>query len=158
MPVVLVAVTHSSYWAFGTRSLTVQCVSFTCILLTERQVHISFTMTSQQEANRILTVVGVIIQRAESHLVARRYRLPVCPPARVCSRARSTPPCRRRTGSNTHAGTSAWLSWQSGDWSLGRMELLQRVEFIRHPLQCFPYSPLKLYLLVTQLFSGHCPM
>lgn len=35
MPVVLVAVTHSSYWALGTRSDTVQWVSFTFTLPTE---------------------------------------------------------------------------------------------------------------------------
>lgn len=35
MPVVLVAVTHSSYWALGIRSVTVQWVSFTLMLLTE---------------------------------------------------------------------------------------------------------------------------
>lgn len=36
MPVVLVAVTHSSYWALDTRSVTVQWVSFTFTLLTEK--------------------------------------------------------------------------------------------------------------------------
>lgn len=39
MPVVLVAVTHSSYWALGTRSVTVQWVSFTFTLLTEKGEH-----------------------------------------------------------------------------------------------------------------------
>lgn len=35
MPVVLVAVTQSSYWALGSRSVTVQWVSFTFTTLTE---------------------------------------------------------------------------------------------------------------------------
>lgn len=72
--------------------------------------------------------VAVRAVRAVPYQVARRCRLPACPPAGVCSRARSTPQCRQRTGSSTHAGTPGWLSWRSGDWSPGQMELLQRAQ------------------------------
>lgn len=92
------------------------------------KAHISFMTTSQQEAQSDGSRCCQSARRAVmSHQVARRCRLPACPPARVCSGARRTPPCRQRTGSSTHAGTSVWLSWRSGGWSPGRMALVQRV-------------------------------
>lgn len=175
MPVVLVAVTHSSYWALGTRSVTVQCVSFTFTLLTEKastDLNVAKCVRSKSGLRMALTVDGVIIQwerRAVSMMyqVAHRCRLLACPPALVCSRARSTPRCRQRTGSSTHAETSGWQSWLSEDWSLGQMGLTERGLKLRFNIvlninadrpSTFPLQSSRMKLLIIHiiLYSPPC--